>query len=132
MLAFSPEWVAAYKDAINANDEYAKTAAKWTLGKIALVMKDSNLAVLLDLQEGKCQEASATDTAIAENEATFVIFGDAQTWQDVLGGNLQPLMGFMRGKLKLTKGSIGKLMPYANASVALVKSAQDIPTEFPD
>ena len=132
MLAFSSEWVAAYKDAINNNEEYAKSAANWTLGKIALVMKDSDQAVLLDLYEGKCQEASSTDTPIAEDEATFVILGDADTWQDVLGGKLQPLMGIMRGKLKLIKGSIAKLMPYAHASVALVKSAQDIPTEFPE
>lgn len=130
MQAFSSEWVAAYKDAINSSDEYAKTAAKWTLGKIALVMKDDDKAVLLDLYEGKCLAATSTDATNAETEATFVIVGDMQTWQDVLGGKLQPLMGIMRGRLKLTKGSIGKLLPYANASVALVNSAQGIPTEF--
>ena len=35
----STEWVAAYKDAINANAEYKKAGKDWTHGVVAMVVK---------------------------------------------------------------------------------------------
>src|SRR5437868_155343 len=35
----SPEWVTAYKDAINANAEYKKAGKDWTHGVVAMVVK---------------------------------------------------------------------------------------------
>lgn len=133
MKAFETEWTAAYQVAINANSAYAHSGAKWTLGKIALVLKTGDGAghgVVLDLLEGKCLNAQAVSASAAEAQADFVIVGDESTWRDVLGGQLAPLMGIMRGKLKLTKGSIARLLPFTNAANELVKSAQSLKTEF--
>jgi putative sterol carrier protein len=132
MQVFSPDWAVAYQQAINTSTTYASTSARWEEGKLALVLNrdDGSRGVLLDLLHGKCLEARSIplDTALAE--ATFVITGDEATWREVLGGTLQPLMGIMRGKLKLTQGSIGKLMPYTLAANELVRCAQTLETEF--
>lgn len=133
MRVFSIEWAAAYEQAINASSTYATASAGWEAGKLALVIQladGTSRAVLLDLLRGKCLQAQSLTVDAAAAEAAFVIAGDETTWRDVLAGSLQPLMGIMRGKLKLTHGSIAKLMPYTNAATELVRCAQGIPTEF--
>lgn len=130
MEAFSQAWADAYRDAINNNEAYTKAAANWDLGRVALVMRGENVGILLDLAAGQCHNATRMSHEEATEQAAFVIVGDEATWRDVLEGRLAPLMGIMRGKLKLEKGSIAKLMPYANASVALVNSAQAVPTDW--
>lgn len=133
MKVFSTEWAAAYQQAINASGDYATASAGWEAGKLALVIQFGDggaQAVLLDLLRGKCLQAQSVGAEAAAAEAAFVIAGDEATWRDVLAGNLQPLMGIMRGKLKLTHGSISRLMPYTSAATELVRCAQGIPTEF--
>lgn len=132
MQIFSPEWVQLYQEAINQNEAYAKASAKWEEGKIALSMKreSGDAVVMLDLLQGQCLGAEAVDLETATEQATFIISGDEQTWREVLSGQLQPLMGIMRGKLKLTKGSIARLLPYSIASTELVRSAQNVGGEF--
>ena len=53
-------------------------------------------------------------------------------WKSVLGGKTDPIVGLMGGKLKLAKGSLFALLPYAKAAKELVKSAIDVDTSFPD
>lgn len=129
MKVFSAEWAAAFHDAINSNNAYAKSSANWELGKIALMLNDDR-AVLLDLLKGNCLGAESINPERAESQADFIIVGDENTWKEVLSGRLAPLMGIMRGRLKLSKGSISKIMPYALAATELVKSAQTLDTEF--
>lgn len=129
MQAFSSDWAAAYLSAINANSEYAKSSGNWTHGALAFALTDGS-AVLLDLHQGVCRGAMSVSIAAALEQAAFVIEGDAAAWQEVLGGKTAPLMALMRGKLKLSKGSIAKLMPFTKAASELVASAQTLPTEF--
>lgn len=128
MKVFSAEWASAFYDAIQANDAYAKSGAKWELGMLALVLDDK--AVLLDLYQGDCRSVENISAEEADNRASFIIEGNVATWQDVLSGKLQPLMGIMSGKLKLKKGSIGKLLPFTKSAIDLVGSAQEVETEF--
>lgn len=133
MQAFSTEWAAAYHTAINANPDYAASSRNWTHGQLAFALSGSgakDAAVLLDLHAGECRSASSVAPAQAHAQAAFVIEGDAAAWQDVLGGKIAPLMALMRGKLKLSKGSIAKLLPFTRSAQELVRSAQQIPTEF--
>ncbi len=128
MKAFSPEWAHAFHDAINLNDAYAKSGAKWNLGKLALVLEDK--AIVLDLYEGQCRSVDHVSATEADTLADFIIEGSEAVWQDVLSGKLAPLMGIMSGKLKLSKGSISKLLPFTKAAIDLVNSAQTLETEF--
>lgn len=128
MKVFSGEWAEAYHEAINQSEAYKKSGARWELGKLALVLEDTG--ILLDLYQGNCRSASNISASDAETEADFVISGNSETWQKVLSGKLPPIMGLMSGKLKLSKGSIGKLMPFTKAAIDLVASAQHLDTEF--
>ena len=128
MQAFSPEWANAFHSAINENEAYAKSGAKWNLGQLALVLDDK--AIVLDLYEGQCRSVAHVSATEAVPLANFIIEGNEAVWQNVLSGKLAPLMGIMSGKLKLSKGSIGKLLPFTKAAIDLVNSAQTLETEF--
>ncbi len=132
MHVFSTEWAQAYKEAINANPKYEASSKNWEEGSVALILTDGERSegVLLELLRGKCLSATRMDGAAAREAAAFAIEGDQATWQEVLGGKLAPLMGIMRGRLKLSKGNIAKLLPYTQGAAELVASAQTLDTEF--
>lgn len=132
MKVFSEEWAQAYHDLINRSSAYQESSRTWREGKLALVLRrePEGVAVLLDLLEGRCLGVVSTSPDTAAGEAAFVIEGDEATWSEVLAGRLAPLMGIMRGKLRLSKGSIARLMPYTKGATELVNCAQQLPTEF--
>lgn len=132
MKVFSPAWAQAYQVAINQNAAYKNASQKWEEGAIALILTEGeeSFGVLLDLLKGECLQATSTTGEAARTGAAFAIEADQATWQEVLGGKLAPLMGIMRGKLRLSKGSIARLLPYAQAATELVTSAQTLDTEF--
>ncbi len=130
---FSQPWAEALKDVINASEDYRKASTRWQAGPLALVMKaaprygfDESVAVLLDLHRGECRNAQSIAPDAAENDATFVIEGDYTSWQRVLKGEAQPLGMIMRGKLRLRKGSLGKLMPFTQSAQELIHCAQKV------
>jgi putative sterol carrier protein len=66
------------------------------------------------------------------DEAPYLISATPATWKSVLGGKTDPIVGLMGGKLKLAKGSLFALLPYAKAAKELVRSARDVSTSYPD
>jgi putative sterol carrier protein len=133
---FSDKWAQAWGKSIGANAAYKKAAANWE-GAIALVMSPDGSrgipqerAVIADLWHGDCRGAKAAgETDLAE--APFVIKASPETWKSVLAGEVDPIFGLLRGKLKLAKGSIFSLVPYAIAAKELVNSASRVETSFP-
>ena len=133
----SAEWTAAFKDAINANDGYAKHGAGWTHGSVAYVVNarpelgiERDTAMVLDLHEGKCRGADYVDGEAAE-AADFVIHAEYERWKEVLSGEVDPTKAMMQNKLKLKKGHLPTIVKYVVASKELVKSATAIDTEYP-
>jgi len=133
----SVEWTAAFKDAINGNEGYAKHGEGWTHGKVAYVVEprpelgiEGDTAMVLDLHAGKCRDAVLTDAETAE-EADFVIFAAYERWREVLSGELDPTKAMMQNKLKLEKGHLPTIVKYVLASKELVRSAIVIDTDYP-
>ena len=134
---FSDEWAQAWSDKINENQEYKKAAAKWE-GAIALHMtSDASMGipedriVIADLWHGDSRSAIAASEAQLE-DAPYVIRSSPEIWKNVLAGKTDPIVGLMGGKLKLAKGGLFKLLPYAKAAKELVASAIDVDTSFPE
>ncbi|HET9225671.1 MAG TPA: hypothetical protein VFR31_03330 [Thermoanaerobaculia bacterium] len=50
----------------------------------------------------------------------------------MLDGELEPISGIMRGKLKLARGSLATLLPYVPAPKQLVVSATRVETVVPE
>lgn len=133
----SEAWVLAYKDAINANSEYAKAGKDWTYGVVAMVVKaDSTLgipedmAMWLDVHEGRCRECKLVLAKEAESQAPFVVVASYAQWKQVIRKDVDPTKALMQGKLKLTKGHMPTMVKYVNASKQLVESTTHVPTKF--
>jgi putative sterol carrier protein len=133
----SAAWTSAFKDAINANDAYAKAGKEWTHGKVAYVVKarpelgiEKDTAMVLDLHAGKCREASMVDAAQAQS-SDFVIVAEYERWKEVLSGQVDPTKAMMQNKLKLERGHLPTIVKYVVASKELVRSATAIDTDYP-
>jgi putative sterol carrier protein len=134
---FTDEWARHWADKINDNADYRKAAEKWE-GAIALVMSaDADMGipedriVIADLWHGSCRGAKVGDTAQLD-DVPYLIKSDPAAWKGVLAGKTDPIVGLMAGKLKLAKGSLFALLPYAKAAKELVRSAIEVETSFPD
>ncbi len=136
----SSEWVAAYADAINANDDYKRVGKDWTFGVVAMVVKaepalgiSEDQAMLLDVHQGACRGAklvSPSDPGFVD--APFVVLADYAQWKAVIKREVDPTKALMQGKLKLTKGHMPTMVRFVNASKALVESTSRIATKFKD
>jgi len=134
---FTEQWAKLWNDAINDNADYKKAAAKWE-GAIGMIMTaDGDMGipderiVVADLWHGDCRRAWAA-TADDLAEAPYHIKANPATWKSVLAGKTDPIVGLMGGKLKLAKGSLFALLPYAKAAKELVNSAIAVDTSYPE
>ncbi|MBX3258352.1 MAG: SCP2 sterol-binding domain-containing protein [Labilithrix sp.] len=133
----SEAWVLAYKDAINANAEYAKAGKDWTHGVVAMVVKaepaldiPEDTAMWLDVHEGRCRECKLLPAKDAERDAPFVVVASYAQWKQVIKKEVDPTKALMQGKLKLTKGHMPTMVKHVNASKQLVESTSRVPTKF--
>jgi putative sterol carrier protein len=133
----SPEWVAAYKDAINSNPEYKKAGKDWTYGVVAMVVKAEpslgiaeDQAMWLDVDQGTCKDCKLMPAKEAEEKAPFVVVASYAQWKSVIKKEVDPTKALMQGKLKLTKGHMPTMVKHVNASKQLVESTTRVPTKF--
>jgi len=134
---FTDEWAREWGVKINANENYKKAATKWE-GAIAMIMTPdgdmgipSERIVIADLWHGDCRGASAAGAEQLE-DAPYHIKATPENWKSVLAGKTDPIVGLMGGRLKLAKGGLFALLPYAKAAKELVASAIAVDTEFPE
>lgn len=133
---FTQRWAQAWADELRASNEYRTAARKWE-GCLMLESEadeDNGLpedrAVFLDLWHGDCRSARIPDELDRE-EAVYVIRAPAEQWKRVLAGEIEPIMGLMSGKLKLTRGSLTKLIPHTKAAKELLAAAARLRSHFP-
>ena len=133
---FTDDWARCWSDTINANAAYKQAAARWE-GAIAMVMSPDvgmgipeERVVIADLWHGDCRSARAA-TAGDLADVPYLIKATPANWKSVLSGKTDPIVGLMGGKLKLAKGSLFALIPYAKAAKELVSSAIQVDTAFP-
>ena len=134
---FTKDWAKSWSDQINANAAYKQAAAKWE-GAIAMVMTpDGGMGipderiVVADLWHGDCRGAHVAG-ADQLDDVPYLIKATPANWKSVLSGKTDPIVGLMGGKLKLAKGSLFALLPYAKAAKELVNSAMAVDTSFPE
>ena len=135
----SEAWTEAFKDAVNANEDYRKHGKPWTFGAVAMVVSkddslglDDDMGMILDVHEGECRGAQYVKGLDAVQEAPFVIVAPYSRWKQVINGELDPIKAMMEGKLKMTKGSLPTMLRFVESSKALVVSAANVPTQFCD
>jgi putative sterol carrier protein len=133
----SEAWAAAYKVAINGNETYKTAGKDWTHGAVGMVVKadpsigiEQDMAVLLDVHAGVCNDATYLTADKARSSAPFVIEGPYDNWKKLIVENQDPIKALMQGKLKLTKGHLPTIIRYVESSKQLLASAQTVDTQF--
>ena len=134
---FTAEWADAWRTALNASAAYRAAAAEWRDTLTVVLLADPEFgvpedrSVFLQLFEGECREARMA-TANDRLESAYVIEAVPAVWQGVLRGTLAPLTAIALGKLRLAKGSLTQLMPFAAAARELVAAATALDTRYPE
>ncbi len=130
--AFSDQWAQAWARALNESEEYRSAAATWE-GAVGLLLDDGEPAgrrlVVLDLWHGACRSAGITDPDNLD-AARFVFRGSSAAWHQILTAGGSPVLALMTGKIRLAKGELSELLPYASAARELLDLAGSVPTRF--
>jgi putative sterol carrier protein len=133
----SVTWAAAYKDAINQNALYKKSAANWDQGAIALVCQAAPesgvpeaVGMVFDLAHGECRGVVYTTDRAEIDRTPFVIEASYSLWKAVIRGEVDPIRSMLQGQLKLSKGHLPTIIKDVEGSKQLVMSASAIETEF--
>jgi putative sterol carrier protein len=133
---FSEAWVLEWCRILNGRPAYQTAAAAWE-GAVALVMaRDGSTpaesrSVFLDLWHGQCRAARIASPGDLES-ARYILSGTAPAWRGVLTGTMAPLTAIMAGRIRLTKGNMASLIPFAAAARELVVAALEMEVSFPD
>jgi putative sterol carrier protein len=134
----SAAWADAYKDAINQNALYKRSAAGWDQGAIALVCKaapdlgiPADAGMVLDLIHGQCRGVVYTQERAVIDATPFVIEASYLQWKAVIAGETDPIRAMLQGQLRLSKGHLPTIIKDVEGSKQLVMSASKIDTEFP-
>lgn len=132
---FTPEWAAAFREAVESDAAYRDAAAKWTW-PVAFVLDPAPelgfpdaIAVELALDRGRCHGAEIRHPDALT--APFVLRAPYATWKQVVTGALDPIVGVTHGRIKV-QGNLATLMLQARSATALCRCAQAVPTRFPD
>ncbi len=137
LLFPSAPWAQAYKDAINQNDLYKKSAKDWDQGAIALVCQAAPdagvpdaVGMVLDLRHGECRGVVYTTDRAEIDRTPFVIEASYAQWKAVVRGEVDPIRAMLQGQLKLARGHLPTIIRDVEGSKQLVLSASKIDTEF--
>ena len=126
----SREWAEEFCRQLNSSQGYRRSARGWVwpmLFKIVLEGGESK-GLVARLNNGVCEGVEWYEDA-SEADAPFILSGTLRDWLDVIEGKVGPIMAITRGKLKLEKGDVKKILRYPLAALEMVKAAQRVPAE---
>ncbi|MBD3350306.1 MAG: hypothetical protein GF364_02360 [Candidatus Lokiarchaeota archaeon] len=118
------EWADAFKDCLNNNPNYKKSAETWE-GALILIFKaedvrlKEDVRLWMDLYHGECRAARFLEPG-EEIEHEFEISAKETFWHDLINDKEDPSRAMMSGKIKL-KGNMTKLMRYPKAAAYIIK-----------
>jgi ribonucleoside-diphosphate reductase beta chain len=133
MEIFDNDWAAEWMRAINSDPAYREAGRGWEGGLVLRMWASERLrerVLFVDLHQGECLAARVATSADL-NDAPFIIGAPAATWRQVLEGRIDPILGLLQSKLRLERGNLLRLVPYARAAKVLLGAATRVPGEFP-
>ncbi len=133
---FTEAWAADWCGRLASSESYQKAAASWKKPMVFILEADpdhgipADRALFLDLDAGRCMGfrfAVAGDEA----EVPYVVTGPLDAWRDLLERRVDPMTTLLSGKLRLKKGNLFSLMPYAKAAFAMLEAAMTVESTYP-
>ena len=130
----SEDWVKEYCKRLSESPDYNKTGKGW---KDPIKFKMTELGELqgkipydsfiLNLRDGKCEASEMVSDP--SKGAPFELMASYANWKKIIGGKINPTQAMLTGQMKV-KGNIALLLRYASAAIAMVKTAQTVPTKY--
>jgi len=133
------KWAEEFCRKLSSSEKYRTAARTWE-GSIAFIAVNipqkvqeklnigDKAGFVLDLYHGECRGVFWSSD-VSKLDAEYFIEADYNDWIRVISGQLSPIAGLMSRRLKVTRGSLAKLMRYTTAALAMVSTAQEVPTE---
>ncbi len=132
ILFATPEWAAAFKEAVNRSTSYAEAAKNWEGDFWFIVEPDAEpgqpVFMYVDLWHGQCREAFIAQDE-SERNPEFRIWAPLRNWRRVIAREIDPIRAMMTNTLRL-KGNFAKIMRNVKAAQELVLCAASVPTRF--
>ncbi|MFX0098639.1 MAG: SCP2 sterol-binding domain-containing protein [Candidatus Hodarchaeota archaeon] len=130
----SAEWLELYKDAINANEAYAKAADWWEGDFVFVISPAGNLKeeirAFIGLNHGKCTGVKKLEAGEENPDGTeYVYTADYESWVKILKSELDPIRALLSGKASV-EGDMAKILKATDAAKELVNSTTQVDTEF--
>jgi putative sterol carrier protein len=117
----SEEWLDAFEEALNNDEQYAKAASNWE-GDFMFVIEpdkgsdDAILQYYMDLWHGKCRNAFVVEPGAGDApKPAFIMRATRTQFMKVLKGELDPMQAMLTRRLRV-EGS----MPYMLRNVPTV------------
>jgi len=130
----SKEWLESYVKTLNTNKAYEEAAKTWEGDFLFIVWADKEagikeeIVMWMDLWHGKCRGYEMLSNRGAR-ETAFIYEGTWANWKEIIEGRLDPIKALLIRKMQLT-GDRPMVMRYTRAAKELVRTAQQIKTEF--
>lgn len=143
----SDEWLILYKDALNANEAYAKAASWWT-GDFIFIARasgslDHDLMCFVGLSHGKCtgvkvisgeheyEVVNPGETASSDDKISveYVYEANYDSWLKIMEGELDPVRALLSGQAKI-EGNMAKILKATDAAKELVRTGTMVETEY--
>lgn len=128
----SDEWIKELGSYLNDSESYERSAKDWE-GDFVFVCEpdhayEETAYLYLGLHHGKSTGAALMATE-DEREVEFVIRAPFSAWRQVIEGRLDPILGMMMRKLRLT-GDMKMVLRHVAAAKEIVSCCALIPTDF--
>ena len=122
------EWVQAFIDKLNNDEQYAEIAHKWEGDFYFIIEPDDgvteNIVYYFDLWHGKCREGFVADDLSLKDPA-FVLSAPYRNFAKVVTGELHPMQALMTRKLNV-KGNMAVLLRNVPTVLDFVRCAHEV------
>lgn len=130
---FTQSWADAFRRAVNADVTYREAGHAWNW-PLAFILDDGApvgligpVALELVMERGACRSARIISPDACTSP--FVFRAPYEAWKLAMSGDEDVVMLVLRGTISFS-GSLGTLATHARAMTALLRCAQELPTDF--
>lgn len=122
------EWVQAFIEKLNTNEQYAEIAHKWEGDFYFIIEPDDGLeeeiVFYFDLWHGKCREGFVVED-MSLKVPVFILSAPYRNFANVVTGELHPMQALMTRKLHV-KGNMTVLLRNVPVVLDFVRCAQEV------
>ena len=123
------EWVAAFKEKLNTDEDYARIAKKWEGDFLFQIEPDDQFPdrklIYLDLWHGTCRDAFIVDESnLGDINPSFKLTASYSNFLDVVQGKLDPMQAMITRKLSVS-GSMATIMRNVPVVLDFVRCARE-------